>query len=353
VSVADRLLRRLEANIHQSLGARSTDSPAEGGPATATAAGKGVIAAAGPGDGRARSRSAGYMDIRNVVPDPEQPRKTFDEEALRRLGESLKKFGQLMPIRVRWDERLGKWVILSGERRYRAALAAGLESVACQFIDRELSPSEILQEQIVENCLREDLRPVEQAVAYRELMELNGWSASALAQALSVSKSSVTKSLALLRLPAELRAKVDGGEIPATAAYELARLDGEEDQRAIASRIAEEGLSREQAVALVRSASVGEPRSGRRRKAYRPAESALSPPCPPLPIADRYAYGTDDHAVLVYSLEGGIKLTLTTPPAASGTDVARALGSAMEDVRRRLGEMVEPSSPWSKSPTWK
>jgi ParB family chromosome partitioning protein len=109
------------------------------------------------------------MDIRNITPHPEQPRKAFDEEALRHLSESLKKFGQLLPIRVRWNEGLGKWVIINGERRYRAALAAGMEAVTCHFVEEELTGSRILEEQVVENCLREDLGPVEQARAFRAL----------------------------------------------------------------------------------------------------------------------------------------------------------------------------------------
>src|SRR5262249_19847633 len=77
--------------------------------------------------------------------------------------------------------QLRRWVIISGERRYGAALAAGLPSVSCHFVERELSASELLQEQLVESCLREDLRPVEQARAFRALMDANGWSARRVA----------------------------------------------------------------------------------------------------------------------------------------------------------------------------
>ena len=100
MSVADRLLRRLEANINQSLGVRPGGESDSGRPGRGPEAGP---RPPGPNDGRTRSRSAGLMDIRNVVPDPDQPRKAFDEDAVRRLAESLKRFGQLMPIRVRWD----------------------------------------------------------------------------------------------------------------------------------------------------------------------------------------------------------------------------------------------------------
>ena len=142
MSVADHLLKRLEGNISQSLGVR----PGPGGaPEIATGDSVRAISACGPSAGRSRARALGTMDIRNITPDLEQPRKAFDEEALRHLSESLKKFGQLLPIRVRWNEGLGKWVIINGERRYRAALAAGMEAVTCHFVEEELTGSRILE----------------------------------------------------------------------------------------------------------------------------------------------------------------------------------------------------------------
>ena len=116
-------------------------------------------------------------------------------------------------------------MVISGERRFRAATRAGLKTVACVFADDGLSPSEILQEQIVENLLREDLKPIEQARAYRQLMDLHGWTAKELAGELQVSQGAVSKSLSLLTLPVELQEQVDAGSIPATAAYEVAKVE--------------------------------------------------------------------------------------------------------------------------------
>src|SRR5262249_24202580 len=144
------LERRFGGHLLESLGLRKPQEPTEN-PAPA------APPAAGPAEGRTRARNAGYMDLDRIVPDPNQPRKEFGQDAIDRLAESFKKYGQLQPIRVRWEAGLAKWVVISGERRYRAALQAGLEQVACIFVEDELTPPEILQEQMIENCLREDL----------------------------------------------------------------------------------------------------------------------------------------------------------------------------------------------------
>jgi len=249
---AELLRRRFGHHLSESLGVRA------GPPAAAEAVPMAPSAReTGPDDGRTRAREAGYMEIERVVPDPDQPRKEFDPEAIDRLAASFLKYGQLMPIRVRWGAALGKWVVISGERRYRAALRAGLKTVCCTFTDGELTASEILQEQLIENCLREDLRPIEQARAYRQLMDLHGWTAKQLADELHVSKGEVSKALALLGLPEDLQARVDAGAIQASAAYEVARLPDESAQRAVAERIVAAQMTRDDAVRAVRAVAAG------------------------------------------------------------------------------------------------
>ena len=158
---AESLQRRFGQNLSESLGVRAGNLGAGGGLGPRLASrfpGKPAPTTAGP-----CARDAGHMEVDRIVPDPDQPRKEFSDDAIERLAASLLKHGQLMPIRVRWNGSIGKWVVISGERRYRAAIRAGLKTVACAFADNGLSPSEILQEQIIENLLREDLRPIEQA----------------------------------------------------------------------------------------------------------------------------------------------------------------------------------------------
>ena len=138
-------------------------------------------------------RNVGRVDITMVVPDPEQPRGWFSEEALESLAQSIREKGQLSAIRVRWSASAGKWVIIAGERRFQAARRAGLSTIDCYFHEAELTPSEVLEQQLIENCLREDLRPLEEAKAFAKLIELNAWTAKQLSQAISVPQSRVSR----------------------------------------------------------------------------------------------------------------------------------------------------------------
>jgi ParB family chromosome partitioning protein len=239
MSRAEQLAQRLERNMSESLGVRLVTSEGQG------VAGK-VIPLTSPEDGRTRDRQAGHMELDRIMADPDQPRKTFSDESLEQLARSLKSAGQLQPIRVRWNGEHAKWVIISGERRCRAATLAGLKTIACLFVDRELTESEIRQESLIENLLREDLRPIEAAQGYRQLMEMNGWTINQVAEALNITKGTVSKSLSLLKLPDDIKAQVDEGKITPSAAYEVSRLEGENAQRELASRIVTEGLKRDE-----------------------------------------------------------------------------------------------------------
>ena len=194
MSRADKLQARLAGNMSESLGVRLVTNDRQDAAAKA-------IAKVSPEDGRTRDRLAGHMELDRIVPDPDQPRKTVSDESIAQLAASIKKAGQLQPIRVRWSDQLGKWVIISGERRWRAANQAGLKTIACLFIDRPLTESEIRQESLIENLLREDLKPIEAAEGYKQLIDMNGWTVQQVADALNLSKGTVSKAMALLKLP--------------------------------------------------------------------------------------------------------------------------------------------------------
>jgi len=210
--------------------------------------------------GRSRMREAGYMLIANIVPDPEQVRKEFN--GLQKLADSIKKFGVLQPIEVRWKGELGKHVIMQGERRYRAAKLSGLESIPCIFGEGELGESEKKQRQLTENCLREDLTPMEQANAFQELMVLNSWNAQQLAEALCLSKALVSQRLAVLRnLAEDLLKKVDDGTLSGAAAYQVSQLSDASAQREVVDLVQRDNLNRDQTAEIVRE------RKGKTRKA--------------------------------------------------------------------------------------
>lgn len=193
-------------------------------------------------EGAVRSRAFGELPVDAVGRDESQPREDFDPDDLERLASRLRRFGQLAPIRVRRDEAAGRWVVLVGERRLRACKLAGLERVRVEFVERPMTEADILAEQMVENVARADLRPVEEGRAYRRLMDLNGWTVEALAVTLGVQPTTVHHRLGLLRLPEDVAARVDAGEIKATAAYEISKLQIADEQREVADRVVSEGL---------------------------------------------------------------------------------------------------------------
>jgi len=242
MSRAEKLANRLAGHMKESLGVRILASEQQ-----ASAGAVGGIPSVSPEDGRTRDRLAGHMEIDRIIPDPDQPRKYFSEESIAQLSASLQRTGQLQPIRVRWSEDHGKWIIISGERRYRAALLAGLKTISCSFTDKPLTESEIRQESLIENLLREDLRPIEAANGYQQLMDLNGWTMQQVAEALNVSKGAVSKALSLLKLPEDIQEQVEQGVISPSSGYEVSRLKDEQSQRELATRIVSEGLKRDAA----------------------------------------------------------------------------------------------------------
>ena len=205
--------------------------------------------------GCTRVKATLTVPLNRLAPDRSQPRKEFDPESLERLAQSLKDKGQLLPIRARWDEELGRWVIISGERRYRAAKLAGLKAVQCIECEVPISEEDVLEEQLIENRHREDLKPIEQARAFRTLMDRRGWSARQLARALYLSESSVSRALVLLDLPDGVRERVESGELPASVAYEISKVADPVAQQALADRVVGEKLNRSQAVAAIRQST--------------------------------------------------------------------------------------------------
>jgi ParB family transcriptional regulator, chromosome partitioning protein len=115
---------------------------------------------------------------------------------------------------VRWDEGRSLYIIVCGERRWRAARMAGSTTMSCVIMDGPISPAELLSLQLVENLVREDLKPIEQARAFRAVMQMNGWSTHDVARELAVDQSSVVRALKLLDLPAAVPADDRRGRPP-------------------------------------------------------------------------------------------------------------------------------------------
>jgi ParB family transcriptional regulator, chromosome partitioning protein len=214
-------------------------------------------------EGLSKEKAGARIAIDRIVRDEAQPREEFDEEALARLAESLRTRGQLQPIRVRWDEGRGAYVILVGERRWRAARLAGLAELSCIVVDGEMPADERLMIQLVENALREDLRPIEQARAYRALMEARGWSGNQLAKELHIAQSSVVRALSLLDLPEPVQARVEQGSLAATVAHELTKLNDPAVQAELAATIVDQQLTRSEVEEVVKAVRARRPAQGR------------------------------------------------------------------------------------------
>lgn len=257
--------------------------------------------------GRRALRSFGTLAIESVIPDPEQPRTEFDEEHIARLAESIRDKGQLHPIRVRWSDTHQKWIIISGERRYRATKQAGLPSIECHFQDAELSKTDILEQQLIENLLREDLKPIEEAKAFEQLMQINAWTGKELSQALRITQSKITRAIALLKLPADIQQKVESGDLSARAAYELSKLTSDEQRRAavVQGELQDQGLT---------IASVQKKVRERRGK------------------ASTRARGTKQ----TFLSEDGYKVTVTSAKKGNYHEIEMALQQALEEVRLRI-----------------
>ncbi|MGZ5952574.1 MAG: ParB/RepB/Spo0J family partition protein [Isosphaeraceae bacterium] len=243
----DELRRTAGANITESASKRDTTLA----PIAPTLASLSPARMAGV----ARSKSALEIPVDRIEPDPDQPREDFDEVAMARLADSLKQRGQLQPVRVRWDEGRGIYVLICGERRWMAARMAGLPTLTCVVAEGTLDAGELLAIQLVENCVREDLQPIEQARAYRALMDRTGWSGNRLAQELGIAQSSVVHALALLELPSGIQEKVEQGELSPSTAYEISKAPDVESQVEVATRVVADGLTRSEAIEAVRQAA--------------------------------------------------------------------------------------------------
>lgn len=167
--------------------------------------------------------SARTIAVSRIVADPSQPRRTFDEEELDHLAASLRDAGQREAIRVRWDAKQDRYVIVSGERRWRAAQRAGLTTLLAIIDGDEMTNDRILEMQMIENCLRADLSAVEAGRAYRTLMTTWNCTQKELAARLHVSESKVTRSLQSLDLPAEVQREIVRGKRGGTTAVLKAR----------------------------------------------------------------------------------------------------------------------------------
>ena len=180
------------------------------------------------------------VSIDAISPNPRQPRTFFDEAAHNELVESILEVGLLQPPVVR-ETTHGRYELIMGERRFRAAKAAGLKSI--QVIIRETSDNELLREALIENIHRSQLNALEEAAAYSQLLDDFKYTHEELARKIGKSRSHLTNTIRLLNLPASVQRKVAAGVISAGHARALLTLVDETHIESLANRIVAEGLS--------------------------------------------------------------------------------------------------------------
>ena len=231
--------------------------------------GLGALLSATPGE----EDSLVEVAIDQIEPNPNQPRKSFESRSLDDLAASIRNSGVIQPVVVR---RLGGvYQLIAGERRWRAARQAGLERIPA--IVREATDAESLELALIENLLREDLNPMEEAEAYRNLLAQFSWTQEQLAQRIGRDRTSIANALRLLRLPDEIQADLRGGRLTMGHARALLALTTTAEQLKLRDEILAHDWSVRATEDSIRATESAAPprRTPRRRRGHSPELAAL------------------------------------------------------------------------------
>ena len=190
-----------------------------------------------------------HVNITQVEPNRNQPRKSFDEDSLIELAESIKQYGIINPLIV--TDKNDHYEIVGGERRWRAAKKAGIKEVP--VIIKDLSDHEIAEISLIDNIQREDINPIEEALAYKKLIDDFGYTQDIVAEKVSKSRVTITNSLRLLKLCEKVRQMVIDGLITTGHARALISVESEEEQTMLAQKVFDEKLSVRETEKLVKN----------------------------------------------------------------------------------------------------
>ncbi len=198
--------------------------------------------------------------------NPYQPRKTFDDETIEELATSIKEYGIIQPIVAEKNDD-GSYFIISGERRTRAAVSLGLKTVP--VITKSLEDNEKLEVALIENIQRENLNSIEEALAYKQIMELSNLNQEELAEKVGKSRSAITNSLRLLKLPEDMQEALKIGKISAGHARAILSVVNPAEQELLFNRIIDDRLSVRASETMAANFNAGAGRISNRRKAQR------------------------------------------------------------------------------------
>src|SRR2546428_3270311 len=231
--------------------------------------GLGALLSATPGE----EDSLIEVAIDQIEPNPNQPRKSFESRGLAELAASVRSSGLIQPVVVRRFD--SGYQLIAGERRWRAARQAGLERIPA--IVREATDAESLELALIENLLREDLNPMEEAEAYRNLLAQFSWTQEQLAQRIGRDRTSIANALRLLRLPDEIQADLRGGRLTMGHARALLALTTTAEQLKLRDEILAHDWSVRATEDSIRATESAPPprRTPRRRRGHSPELAAL------------------------------------------------------------------------------
>ena len=220
-------------------------------------------------DERKEKMTVVQLDIGHVRPNPNQPRKFFDEEALEGLAESIKSQGIIQPLTVE-EIAPGEFSIIAGERRYRAAKIAGLDKVPAIVVS--LSEVQRIQMSLIENIQRENLNAIEEASAYQYLIDHSGYTQEMVSQKVGKSRSAIANSLRLLSLSDKMKDDIVSGAMSAGHARAILSLVNPADRELLRDKIVHEGLSVRDAEILAESYNKGHKLIQRKKNTERDGE---------------------------------------------------------------------------------
>ena len=180
------------------------------------------------------------IDLKSIYPNQDQPRRVFDEEKIKILSESIKNYGVLQPIVLKPDDK-GKYMIIAGERRYRASKLARKSDIPA--VIKDIPMKDIMEIALIENLQREELNPIEEALAYRSLIKNYEVTQEEISEAVGKSRPHITNTIRLLNLPQKILDMIDQGQITAGHGKALLRVNDENLQLELANKVIAEELS--------------------------------------------------------------------------------------------------------------
>ena len=200
------------------------------------------------------SSSISEIELSKIQPNPEQPRSSFEEEAMAELAQSIRSIGVIQPITLK-ETGQDRYMIISGERRYRACLMAGLETIPAYI--KTAADENVVEMALIENIQREDLNSIEIALAYQKLIDSYGLTQEQLSDRVGKKRATIANYLRLLKLPAEIQMGLKNKKIDMGHARALISVEDPEVQLALYEQILEQGLSVRSVEELVRTAAEG------------------------------------------------------------------------------------------------